>query len=198
MTKNPSQSPKRESQEKKKDEKCPLCTETFPDCRSVLEHISKNHAASGSTPKCSTSKMADVKRRSQEIPNPYETPKRSDDPRMRNCFLCSSVFRHKKSLVAHLKKEHDLENDDDRIKSLPPSPKLPCSHCGTPVVNIYAHKNTCSARKKVASGTTDEDESPVKEAKLQHATGTASVSSEDEIIQKFCAYMASLKGGFAR
>ena len=65
------------------------------------------------------------------------------------------------------------------------------------MVNIYAHKNTCKARRKIASGTTDEDESPIKKVKREHHS-TDTISSEDETIQKFSTWMASLKGGFAR
>ena len=60
------------------------------------------------------------------------------------------------------------------------------------------HKNTCKARKK--AGTTDEDESPVKQgrAKEKLAQAAQSLSSEDDMISKFNAWMNSLKGGFAR
>ena len=52
--------------------------------------------------------------------------------------------------------------------------------------NIYAHKNTCKAGQKMESGTTDVDKSPVKMVKLEpNATGTGSVSSEDEMILMF-------------
>ena len=53
-----------------------------------------------------------------------DVPKVSDDGKFRKCPLCDATYQHKKSLVGHMKKEHEIDKDDERIKSLPPSPKV--------------------------------------------------------------------------
>ena len=94
-----------------------------PCSRSVVAHVIEKHADLSRVPKTSS----DVKC-SQNTPKDCkdaDVPKDGNlDDNFRKCPLCSVTYQHKKSLVAHMKREHEIDKDDERIKSLPPSPKV--------------------------------------------------------------------------
>ena len=94
-----------------------------PCSRSVVAHVVEKHADLSLVPKTSS----DVKS-SQNTPKDCkdaDVPQDGNlDGNFRKCPLCSVTYQHKKSLVAHMKREHEIDKDDKRIKSLPPSPKV--------------------------------------------------------------------------
>ena len=69
-----------------------------------------------------------------------------EDRKPRRCELCPQSFDRTRSLRRHLVKQHDLQNDSQVMKNVPPTPKKPCKRCGKLITNEWSHKvgtNSC-------------------------------------------------------
>ena len=94
----------------------------FSPCSlSVVAHIDTKHPEWSLARKSSYS---DVSQEIQKGKKSADVPKESTDGKLIKCPLCNATYQHKKSLVKHMMREHQIDKDDKRIKSLPPPPKV--------------------------------------------------------------------------